>query len=234
MIAPRSGLAAPDSPNAATACAAAMASVRRHGRGRGHGNSRRGGGRRGGGRGDICWAAAGGQLGRGGHRGRGRAAAHSSVAAVSPVWWHGSCRACGGGALLGGRGEVIAACSYIDITAAICIAFASSCACAAAHGFQHWTFQVRDNFPPLCSWPCSHHFSGDLQVSICRFLCPQALSQLLWDTFIERTSCTLGKLEFNALQYMCRHGVEILSRPVLVCVFVHAFRNESTHFIPSI
>ena len=45
---------------------------------------------------------------------------------------------------------------------------------------------------------------------------------------------TLGKLKFNALQYMCRHGIEIHSSPVLVCVFVRAFCNESTHFVPSI
>ena len=46
--------------------------------------------------------------------------------------------------------------------------------------------------------------------------------------------CTLGKSEFNALQYMCRHGVEIHSSPVLVCIFVHAFCNESTQVILSI
>ena len=67
----------------------------------------------------------------------------------------------------------------------------------------------------------------------CLRLCPQALLQLLRDTFIERTRCTLGKLKFNALQYLCRHGIEIHCRPVLVCVFVRAFCNESTQFVPS-
>ena len=163
-----------------------------------------------------------------------RAAADSLASAVSPVRRDGLRWGGGGGALLGGRGVVIDVGRYIGIAAAICITSASSSACTSAYGFWHLIFHVRDNFPPLCSWPCSHHFSGDLQVSICRFLCPQALSQLLRDTFIERTRCTLGKLKFNALQYLCRHGIEIHCSPVSVCVFVRAYCNESTQFVPSV
>ena len=87
---------------------------------------------------------------------------------------------------------------------------------------------------------CARSLAPSILAVICRSAapafsvqCPYALLQLLLDTFIERTRCTLGKLESNSLQYMCRHGVEIHPHTVLVCVFVHELCNESTHFIQS-
>ena len=99
--------------------------------------------------------------------------------------------------------------------------------CSCRLRIPAFDFHVCDNFPPLCSWPCSQHSSGDLQVSIFRFLCPQPDHRRLRSCsgihFLKNSvvQCTLGKLEFNALQFM-------------VCEFVCAFCNESTQFIPFI
>ena len=73
----------------------------------------------------------------------------------------------------------------------------------------------------MMCWKVFSHIFADICTPPAKLLKPQ-------------TQCTRWEMEFDALQHMCRHGVEIHSCPLLVCIPNNELCSESTQFIASV